>query len=575
MLGDRSLVRLFTLRSFGALFFASACAAPLAACSSRAEESAEGESEALTGAESSYVSAAVLSTLAQWPAMQGRTWNVTHDNTFTGDWLINTPLQPLWGQPVATLNVPAACTSNCDPDFNLELCSTQADCTGGGTCAAVLSSVKSPNAPPKHMCVGHSDGLYEEMYKVITSGQQIVDVTSLLPPDGRFEAAIRNAITLLSSRANPPQVRLIFGDFPVEGVVNTTTVLKSLTRDVPRSSSINVSVGAFRSSDVPQSWNHAKIVAVDGKTAIVGGHNLWTQHYLGIDPVNDLSMEVHGSAAGDAHRFANILWKYTCDNMSWLTWSTWSVWINQLENGTITSHCPKQYALPQAEGPASGTVIAVGRLGTGIQDDGNQADAARLSLLHSAKTTLRMSLQDIGPVKVPTLGIPLASWPDAEIGEIAAALQRGVDVYIVLSDLNAVAGGLSATYASYSNGWSATDVLTHIRDYMTSHAGFPQGSALTSLLCAHLHIAPLRYSTTTWPDNVPFANHAKTIAIDEQAFYIGSQNVYPAGLQEFGYIVDDSRATSTYLASYWSKVWTSSSPGAVSGADSARCALSP
>src|SRR5207302_1390485 len=102
-------------------------------------------------------------------------------------------------------------------------------------------------------------------------------------------------------------------------------------------------------------------------------------------------------------------WKYTCDTMSWLTWTTWSVWINQLENGSITSHCPKQYALPIAEGPATGTVISVGRLGTGIQSDGNQADAARLGLLHSARTTIRMSLQDIGPVKVPVLGIPVAS----------------------------------------------------------------------------------------------------------------------------------------------------------------------
>jgi len=36
------------------------------------------------------------------------------------------------------------------------------------------------------------------------------------------------------------------------------------------------------------SWNHAKIVAVDGKYLWTGGHNFWTAHYLTTKPVNDL-----------------------------------------------------------------------------------------------------------------------------------------------------------------------------------------------------------------------------------------------------------------------------------------------
>jgi phosphatidylserine/phosphatidylglycerophosphate/cardiolipin synthase-like enzyme len=541
-------------------------------CSSAPSEDAATTGSAL--AESSYVSDAVLATLAQWPSMQGKTWNVSHDNTFTGNWLLNTPMQPLWGQPVSTLVVPAACTSNCDPDFGLQRCNTQSDCTGGGTCAPVASTVNTPGGAPRSLCVGHSDALYDEMYRVITGAQSFVDVTSLQPPDGRFLAAIRNGITLLSQRPNPPEVRIITGDFPVEGVVNTTTVLKDLTRDLKGSSPIRVAFGAFRSSDVPQSWNHSKMVAADGKVAIVGGHNLWTQHYLEKDPVNDLSIEVHGSAAADAERFANILWKYTCDNMSWATWLTWSVWINQYENGSITSHCPAQFALPTTPGPATGTIITVGRLGTGIQNDGNQADAARVAMLRSAKTTIRMTQQDIGPVKVPALGIPVGSWPDDIVGALADAMVRGVDVYVVLSDLNATAGGLTPSQGQYSNGWSATDVAAHIQSYMQSNPGYPTGADLTSLLCTKLHVAPIRYSSdATWPDGTPFANHAKTLEVDEQAFYVGSQNVYPAGLQEIGFIVDDSRATSQWLSAYWANVWGASKVGAVTGTEAATCAL--
>ena len=556
--------------------FASLFALPFASgCSASPGDASESTSaEIVPTAESSYVSDSVLGALSAWPAMKGRTWNVTHDNRFDADWLLQTPVQPLWGSDVGTLSVPDACTENCDPDFALQLCATQADCTGGGTCTALASSVSTPGAGARSMCVGHSDALYEQMYSLITSGRRFVDVTSLQPPDGRFEAAIRNALSYLSKLPQPPEVRLLFGDFPVQGVVNTKTVLQSLTRDVSSRSPIRIAVGAFRSSDLPASWNHAKIIAVDGKAAIVGGHNLWTKHYLGIDPVSDVSMKVRGSAAGDAHRFANVLWKYTCDNMSALAWLTWSVWANQLENGRITSHCPAPYALPQVEGASTGTVIAVGRLGTGIQADGNQSDAARLAMLRSAKSAIRMSLQDIGPVKAPLLGIPLASWPEAEIGAIAAALQRSVDVYIVLSDLGAVAGGLSSTEAAYSNGWTLADVASHIRSYMETHAGFVQGSALTALLCTKLHLAPLRYSSdASWPDGSAFANHAKTIAVDAQAFYIGSQNVYPAGLQEFGFIVDDSRATGAWLTRYWTNVWSNSVREAISGSDARACTL--
>src|SRR5690606_36302161 len=111
-------------------------------------------------------------------------------------------------------------------------------------------------------------------------------------------------------------------------------------------------------------------------------------------------------------------------------WLTWSVWSNKRENGAIVTGCPEPYALPITEGPATGTIISVGRLGTGIESDANQSDAALRALMRSARRTLRISQQDIGPPTVPMLGIPVGSWPDAELAEIGAALMRGVEVFI-------------------------------------------------------------------------------------------------------------------------------------------------
>jgi phosphatidylserine/phosphatidylglycerophosphate/cardiolipin synthase-like enzyme len=306
----------------------------------------------------------------------------------------------------------------------------------------------------------------------------------------------------------------------------------------------------------------------------VGGHNLWTQHYLDVNPVHDLSMKVRGGAAASAQRFANELWDWTCNNVTALTKLTWSVTVSRLADGRVTTACPARFDLAPPAGAATGSVIAVGRLGTGIVKDGNQADDAQLAMIDAAKSTVRMSLQDIGPVKAPYLGIPLGSWPDALLTSLGSALNRGVDVYLVLSNDGSRAGGLTATEAPYSNGWTVADVARTLRDHMGKRAGFPRGAALDALVCKRLHAAPFRYSADdTWTDGVPFASHSKTLAIDEQAFYIGSQNLYPAGLQELGYIVDDSVATRAYLTGYWANVWRFSGARAVTGPEAARCAL--
>src|SRR5262249_4749605 len=139
-------------------------------------------------------------------------------------------------------------------------------------------------------------------------------------PDYRFLAALRNAITTLATSQRRVTIRLLIGQFPPVGA-DAKGFLGELIRDARKVPGANLTIyaSAMRSCGGNVfchsfSWNNAKIVAVDGRIAVVGGHNLWTQDYLIDDPVHDLSMQVSGGAARDAHRFADALWGYVCSH---------------------------------------------------------------------------------------------------------------------------------------------------------------------------------------------------------------------------------------------------------------------
>lgn len=60
-------------------------------------------------------------------------------------------------------------------------------------------------------------------------------------------------------------------------------------------------------------WNHCKIVAVDGNEALVGGHNLNMDLFRSYPPVHDVSVVVHGEAAFGAQMFLNRMWECGTD----------------------------------------------------------------------------------------------------------------------------------------------------------------------------------------------------------------------------------------------------------------------
>lgn len=67
------------------------------------------------------------------------------------------------------------------------------------------------------------------------------------------------------------------------------------------------------SDETKMTWNHAKIIAVDGAETLVGGHNLNMDLFRSYPPVHDVSVVVHGEAAYGAQLFLNRMWECGAD----------------------------------------------------------------------------------------------------------------------------------------------------------------------------------------------------------------------------------------------------------------------
>lgn len=152
---------------------------------------------------------------------------------------------------------------------------------------------------------GHDDWFPHKLADLMAQTQIWCDLMSLGPPDGLFLDTIKQALVQVAKNAEekdtPIVVRFMFGNLP--GMpVDCERLIKDLTSSLPKDSNIRLWVGAWRRG---ASWNHAKIIAVDGQHLHQGGHNLWSQHYLAGQPVHDLSMQLQGRCAHDGHLFAN------------------------------------------------------------------------------------------------------------------------------------------------------------------------------------------------------------------------------------------------------------------------------
>ncbi|MFF2044169.1 phospholipase D-like domain-containing protein [Kitasatospora sp. NPDC058170] len=411
--------------------------------------------------------------------------------------------------------------------------------------------------------------LLDRMTADIAGATRTVDVSTLAPfPNGGFEDALVAGLKASAAAGHRLQVRILVGAAPIYNA----NVLPSRYRDEllaklgPAAASVTLNIASMTTSRTAFSWNHSKLVVVDGRSVIAGGINGWKDDYLDTaHPVSDVDLALTGPAAGSAGRYLDTLWGWTCQNTGLFD----NAWFASSDGGACRPSIERE--LNPAAPPATGTVpvLAVGGLGVGIKandptspyrpgpvaaasdarcgpltlHDNTNADRdyetvnpeenALRALVQSARSHIEISQQDMNGTCPP-----LPRYDSRLYDALAAKLAAGVKVRIVVSDpanRGAVGSG------GYSQIKSLSEVSDVLRARLTALTGDP--AKASAALCGNLQLATFRAApTATWADGHPYALHHKLVAVDGSAFYIGSKNLYPAWLQDFGYIVEDRAA---------------------------------
>jgi phosphatidylserine/phosphatidylglycerophosphate/cardiolipin synthase-like enzyme len=447
-----------------------------------------------------------------YPKLDGRAFSLTKDNALETNWLVQTP--NVWG-----------------------LYSDKVPKNAGGF---VVDDVRS----------------------LIASANTFVDITSLVPfPTGRFEDAVRDGLVSLAKNNRTVTVRIVVGWYPDPRGVNQSEYLKKIIAPLRsiKTGHLTIYVAAQRKDQLTwKGWNHAKMVAVDGQRVLLGGENLWSDDYLDVAPVHDLNLALRGSVVFGMHKFADILWTNACSYTApaWLA-VYWRTGMAQ----DYAYGCLAKNPLVQSKSSGSLPVLGAGRLAGLEGEPNNPADAAMAFALGSSTSTIRMAQQD--------LGMPGGLYWEPAMTAIARALVAQQHVYIVLTNDDAKVGSAGA---SYSTGVKIGTTADAIRGYVRKQPHAPTGAALTNLLCANLHLAPLRFGPSdTWPNGFAFGNHAKFFMVDDKIFYVGSENLYPSDLQEYGVFIGDAAVIRQVREQYWDKLWHYSSRAAISGSETTRC----
>ena len=157
--------------------------------------------------------------------------------------------------------------------------------------------IEIPIQNPIDFPEGHSDWLPEKIGHIISRTRRWCDIVTLAPPDGLFLEKIKEAIekvavneqdgTLNCAEAGvacanriPIVIRIIFANI-IGAPVNCDEMVKKLTKGLTKESNIQLWIGTWRRRT---SWNHAKIIAVDGLYLHTGGNKLMGGSLLEVKP---------------------------------------------------------------------------------------------------------------------------------------------------------------------------------------------------------------------------------------------------------------------------------------------------
>lgn len=464
--------------------------------------------------------------------------------------------------------------------------------------------LQTPNCWAELQCSQPPPGgaaIVQRMAHLIATARESVDIAELYQlsltdggPEGHFLDAIVRGLRQghESHPTQEPLVRVLIGKFPA-GFYSADAFARTLERRV--GTWLKVQSASMRTGVT--SWNHAKVLDVDGRAAIVGGMNYWNDDYLQTaNPVNDLSIEVEGRAATEVSRYDDVLWTWTCDHRHGFHTD-----VTLLNLRDCVKIARTQSRLPNGTVP----MLVLGHLGNGISVPGepydrqaapfarpalhgnkcaalqrdasetndsrayeyrNPGEAAVRALIHRAQRSIFISQQDLLSCLPKPLVATEAKFDERLFAILASKIVAGVPITIVLS-----AGGGGA--AGYSNGWTLKDVAKVLQEALEVDSHVPAAQARAKL-CQDVGLASVRNGPrATWANGKPFSNHAKLVEVDDEAFYIGSQNLYPGRLQELGVIVEDRAASRELDFAYLHPMWDWSKRDALINPATKKCGV--
>lgn len=424
----------------------------------------------------------------------------------------------------------------------------------------------------------------------VESGERFIDITTLADITGSdWHNALAAALKTVEARAaannTAPVVRIYIGlsgyytgtvDWLRDALIRELTkygfpnvwpdlgiaefnwnshlrgVLDKVTGQLVGNSRMQIYISGGRSPR-DNNWNHSKIVAVDGKRAIVGGHNLWGE-YFGTQPVFDTSVNVVGDSSKAAHRFADQLWRiqqrdFLLSNTNGgnhiLRWERKAV-------STNVTGTPASTSILSAPSGATGNIqiLSVGQLGK--SEYASQVKKAVMNMIDTAEESIYISQQSIVHpfVSKPLFAYLYQTIDQPLVTRLAQKAIAGVDVKLVLSNEDAPhdTGANMSTRKMLELIWRAA-VQNGVGNTINNRKNF----------CQYFDIGNLRVgSSDVYPGGTQsFANHSKTVMIDKQVFLVGSHNLYeqaPAQLSEFSYVVADASKAQEYYRQYWQPV---------------------
>ena len=528
-----------------------------------------------------------------YPQYNNITFSAPTTNTLEGDWLIQTP--NIWGKQISTYNqsfVPVG-ANQIDPIFKVPTCHSNADCQGYAVCQQPDYTMDE-NGKKRSLCTTDADHILQDIYSSIITAQHSVDITTLQPAHfiessfttEAFTATVRNALIVLAKKTlvshTPIQIRFLQGAFlPITASTNLKerqlqqkqlsisqhTYLENLVASLPRGNKLEISVASMRSCEngvmncgnndqqhdiyLNFAWNHGKIIDVDNNILITGGHNLWGQAYLQKNPVNDLSMKIAGPIAKSATIYANKMWDYVCQNKGVLAnlYETY-------RGGKITDTCQADIDATTRylttfhrlqDNPLPVSAMFVAKLNNNVlAKDADQSELARVFAFNNAQHTIKISqpalfAKGVGDVITRSILHPLFTIDGTVMQALTRAIKKHVDVYIVTSTL----GG-----SGYSSNVSLSYIWQYILDILVNTYHFNNKTAAI-LLTNYLHLGDIAYSKNEKNEK----SHDKLWIVDDKIFYVGSHNIYPSSLQQFGIIVDSISATVKLEKQLWDPIW--------------------